>query len=738
MQQKTKDKLLLCLQEMAWVKEILDEKCASNQLAHVLGIYAAIRMSDFIHLLPVFPSTDDKSAYIDEHRRGYKAKLEEARNKLGAHFQTIVKEEETTTAGTDERRSDYIERNRVFQGIDYKTVTNEIENAGIVYQIATETEDTVPAIALLNEEDKQKVLEICRRTNHDGATVISTDILNISRPNAICLISGSSAQQKAQQLLSVEQFVADIRQLYGSDYHDAGLGRMFKRMMICWMMNFYDNLVTRPVDPSKPQYDEGFDKKVVNMFEKEGLAVEAEACRSYYDNMHGLKDAEQIIDDARGVRNKCCGHLDGAMDVTGINGMMDGYDMAPLTDLYGKWVRTFHEMLEIHVILSHLYLPQNKVYNVQTEKINGNFFYGNEVTAYPSQYDTGSLMVEQAMNVISKGERNQLFALADEKIQMLLKQAKGEEYKELKKLLLDKYSNGINRNELVYYCHALRMAKQGFPDKNIDLILDLWEHLKDYPDELHRWLLIPMMWNARFDKKGRVQKVINELNTSNDSGHFVFGGLLLLFASYRKDCGLFAYRDNPAYNKALTDYLDGTGEKPIRLATSLAMASYWFTDELYHKSWQSYSDALSDLAKLCLEQYLGEITVEDDDKDFLRKLLEEKRFVELTWYLIKGEQQMDRGVKCFENLVENAQIRGYLWITERAYWALCQEEIGNVDEAHRLLKKLMDERLYDKGMALSTCKFLGRHSRYDAEREGLIAEIEKMFSLTDDERTWME
>ena len=737
MQQKTKDKLLLCLQEMSWVKEILDEKHASNLMAHILGIYAAVRMDDFIHLLPNYSTPNDKAEYIGAHSQGYTDRLKSARDKLGAHFQTVVKEEICVTADGEERKSDFIERNRIFQGIDYCVITEEIENAIIVYQIATETEDTEPPLVKMEARDRQKLSDICKKTNFDGAAVVSTDILNISRPNAICLITGSKAQQKAQQLLSIEQMVDDIKQLYEGTYHAAGLKRMFKRMMVCWILNYYDNLVTRPVAPTALQYDPGFDELAVKMFEKEALTAETEACKDYYAKLHGLKDATAILDEARRVRNKTCGHLDGAMEEVDINAMVDNYDMSPFLDLYGKWVQTFHEVLNLHVMLSHLYLPFNTVYDVQIEETGSKYFYGNEVQPDTAMFQTCSLSVSEAMNAISKGEQDKNYALASEKIIKLIHNAKGGEYQELKKRLKEKYKTDVTWEELSFYCNALRMASHGFPDKNMALIIDHWECLKNCQKEAHFGLLIPLVWNARFDKEGKLKRVLDELCHSNEEVHQVFGGLAMMFAYYRKDCGPYAYSDNPVFNKDVENYVQGISDNALRLSLTLSLASFWFTDELYHKTWKNYSDSLMELARNAFEQYCNDITVEKDDYDMLKKLLEEKRFVELTWYLIKSERQMNRKVTCFESLVRNGQIRGYLTWSEKAYWALCQEEVGNVAEADKLLARMVGEGLYNKGLYLSYCKFLGRHSEFSDKRGAVLAETEKMFSLTEEDKEWI-
>ena len=55
MKEKTKEKLLLCLQEVSWINELLAEKQTDSITARMLCIYASIRLDDVYHCMPDYP-----------------------------------------------------------------------------------------------------------------------------------------------------------------------------------------------------------------------------------------------------------------------------------------------------------------------------------------------------------------------------------------------------------------------------------------------------------------------------------------------------------------------------------------------------------------------------------------------------------------------------------------------------------------------------------------------------------
>lgn len=379
MQQKTIDKLLLCLQEQSYIKEILDKKCADDQLAHILGIYAAIRMDGFIHMLPCYPTSNNKEGYISEHIKNYEDRLMDARNKLGAHFQHIV--------GEEENGNDYIERNKVFQGIDYKTVVAAIGDAKLVFQIATDTLSTAPAIQTMDVEDMDAIAKICAKHNKDHGIRVYNDILGLSRPNGVCIMTCTKGQEKVQHLISLRLFIDDIRALYSAAYKSQSLKRMFKRMLICWIINFYDNMITRPLDSSAKQNDNGLDVLLDDYFNKDRTTETRKKVSDMFEKMKNIKDAATIIDNARLVRNKCCGHLDGVMDLAALNGTIDNYDDKPLLHLYNKWLLTFQMVLESDRTLAPLNsMPDTVIYDAELESKGAKPFYGDDFKVDNSLY----------------------------------------------------------------------------------------------------------------------------------------------------------------------------------------------------------------------------------------------------------------------------------------------------------------------------------------------------------------
>ena len=732
MQQKTVDKMLLCLQEMSYCKEILDEKCSDNQIAHLLGIYCAIRMSDFIHLLPNYQAGSNKKDYVDEHVQNYKNELEKVRNKMGAHFQTIVKE--------GENGSDLIERNSVFQSIDYRVVLDSIEDAKIIFQIVTDTTDHEPTIKTIEENDKKTIIDICKKNNKDNGARIYNDILGLSRPNGVTIFTCSKGAEKVQQLLTVKMFISDIRQLHAPTYNCIELKRVFKRMLICWIINFYDNMVTRPLAPNAPQNDDGLDKLLADYFDDDRTRDVQTRISGLFDKMNNLSGAVATIDAARVVRNKCCGHFDGAMDTASLNATLDGYDENALVDLYDKWLKTFCMILESHHSLSPLNLSIDTViYDAEVESKGEKSFYGSESVIDYSMYLTSNLTIEEAVKALEGSVEGALFDLALQKIHTVLFEAKGKDYKYLCNTLRDKFTNGLSENELCNYCRLLYKAKQGYPEKKMKLILSLWDIVKHYQTTVHKYILWPLSVNACFDQNGKLKSALDEMAQMPMSFHHIYSGLIAFRATIKKEHSGLEYMKNPDFCDEIEKYIVGIKETAERLALCLSIASYWFFDyAAIYKNWSKYESKVMELLGDAYDLYAQEVGLDEEDNKKFLVLIKSHRFIELTWYLMMIEKDLERGNTAFAELCSQGLLYGGSDVIERTYWALCKDEVGETAFAYQVLKNVVNEDIYDKCRQINLYRLLAKHDEYKDEAKELKAEIEKNFTLDEQDRKWMD
>lgn len=735
MQQKTINKMHLCLQEMRYVKEILDEKCADNQLAHLLSIYAAMRISDFVQMLPVYNQTrNSKKAYIEAYSQDFQDKFLAVRNKLGAHFQKMVEEEQSNEL------NDLNERNKLFQSIDYDTTVKFIEDAEIVFQIATDLYDGEVRFDKLSVIDKQTIVVACQRLYKDNVARLYNDILNVSRTNGISVLMCSKPQRKVQHVITLQMFIEDIRYLYDKTYESVAVKRLFKRMLVSHVMNFYDNLVTKASGPNLPLAEKALDEHLNDLFNEEKTADAKQKVQVLFEHLKGLPDADKIIEEAWDIRNFCCSHLDNTADAPDLDECIDCYDIGPLLGLYDKWMVIFMDILNSHVMLSPLNLPLNQViYDVQIEGTGAKSFYGDKVKIDYSQYMTSSITIEEAVRIIEKGEGTEKYGLASEKIHNLLFNAKGKEYAALKTILKAKCQNGMSNGEWYFYMHQLYWAKQGLYDKNQKLLLELWDIVKGSPHNFHKFILTPLYANAHFDDQGRMAAVIDELRNSCFLFQKIYGGLILFHSIIGRTRNPLQRLQNPPFDSDIEQYIEGIDNETEQFITALSLSAFWFSDNCFHERlWVNYDQAFDALLVAYFQKYSASIELSGEESlDELTNYLQQHRFLEFVWFMmnvLNGHKER----KVYNMLVYQFLLGKPLGVQEEGYWALCVEQIGEKETAKKMLWKLMTEHGNDPGLAITYCNFLGRHEEYHDEWEKQKERINTEFVLTEEQKGWFK
>lgn len=735
MQQKTINKMHLCLQEMHYVKDILDEKCADNQLAHLLSIYVAIRTSDFVLMLPLYgQKKNSKKTYIENFSQNFQDKFLLVRNKLGAYFQKMVEEEQSNEL------NDLNERNRLFQSVDYDTTVRLIEDAEIVFQIVTELYDGEVHFDKLTEIDKQTIVAACQRLYKDNAVRLYNDILNVSRTNGISVLMCSKPQRKVQHIITLQMFIEDIHYLYDKAYENAAVKRMFKRMLVSHMMNFYDNLVTKAADPNLPQAEMALDEHLNDLFNNEKTTDAKQRAQALFEQLRTLSDSDKIIGQAWNIRNFCCSHLDNTADVPELDKRIDRYDITPLLSLYGRWLVIFKDILNTHVLLSPLNLPLNQViYDVQIEGTGAKSFYGDKVEIDYNQYMTSSITIKEAVGIIEKGEGTDKYGLASEKIHNILFNAKGKEYAILKSILKAKCQNGMSIGEWYFYMHQLYLAKQGLYDKNQKLLLELWDVVKGKPQNIHKYILTPLYANAHFDDKGEMATVIDELRSSNFLFEKIYGGLILLHSIIWRTRNPLQRLQNPAFDTDIEKYIAGIGNETEQFIASLSLSAFWFTDSCFHqKPWIDYDHAFDNLLVAHFKRHAAAIGLKGEEgMNELTGYLQKHRFQEFTWCMMNVLKGSDER-KVYDELVYQFLLGRPLDVLEEGYKALCVEQLGEIETARQMLWKLMTDHGNDPGLAITYCNFLERHEEYHNEWEEQRARINKEFVLTGEQKGWIK
>ena len=735
MKEKTKEKLLLCLQEVSWIKELLAEKQTDSITARMLCIYASIRLDDVYHCMPDYPDHHPNKAYTDPIKEEYKKRWQDARNKLGGHFQSIEVSEETENRNL----GDIVERNLIFQTITFDKLKEMLDDATIFYQIATHTEDVEPDIVSLSVIDKQTLIDVCQFLNNSDRVLLSTSALHLSQKNAVGVFFCSPAQQKVQKLLTIETFVDLAHTLYNKVYTDTNIQLMFKRMLICWIMNYHDNLFNPASSDNAQQYDKGLDELLYEMFKAEKDDATRNQIKKYFDKLKSLPIYSATIVAAKDIRNTACAHLDSTLNLSDINTRLSGFDVSKLYRLYDCMYKTLRNVLDSHFLLQHLAIKGQTFYDMWVEDKGVLNFYNDETNQVSSNYFTNTITLEEAIRVIKEHEMES-FDLAMEKVRNTLFKAKGRQYQLLKKLILSRFrADDLSYDELTTYADIFYSIRHGYPEKNCLFFIQLWSILQRKDKRSHRFILYSIAGSAVYDVKGETKKLIEELAISKYEPHVLYGAVINAKACINSQTSIYAYQQNPIVDARIIDYCKNVGNLQLRLATEIALSSRWYCgNDIHFGNWVKYNQFFDSQLLTVLASYMAWASLDVKSAELLNTLVREHKYSELLWYILRIENQKTGTSGFFASLIEDCIYSGNRsYDSETAYWALCMEELGHIEIAYNWLKKLHEDNL-DKGLTMTFCRFLHRHAEYKDELSRLKASLLDFYSFTQDEIDWME
>lgn len=241
------DKIHLCLHELQMIKQLIDLSIADDFCSRMLGIYAMIRMDDITKIWShSIPKDDSKYKFARSVKDQYNKGLRIVRDKLGAHYQSPSSE------------VDLFGSIKIFKSIDYAKTIDIIDAA---LEAEAKIEETELIIDGFKESaDLSAVKEILKELYSDDKPHITNGALDLFGINKGGLITCTKGQTKGQYLRSLEQMTEVARKFIHIEYIDSAVMLMFRRLYVCMVYNFHDNLITRKdIKVDAEQYEDGFD-----------------------------------------------------------------------------------------------------------------------------------------------------------------------------------------------------------------------------------------------------------------------------------------------------------------------------------------------------------------------------------------------------------------------------------------------------------------------------------------------
>ena len=359
------DKIRLCLNEMLMIRQLLEKKVADDFCCRLLGIYVMMRADDVTKIWSHHIEKDNPLRGIaDKVKETYNDKLRIVRDKLGAHFQVLT---------ADNMLGGNIELFRCFDYANTACLIDDIFEA----ESKIEGKDVVVQ-GFENVQDFNCALKVLSALYSDDKATITNGVLDIAGINKGGLLTTTKAQNKGQFLRSIEVMVSVAVALMGAGYQSAEVMRMFKRLYVCMVYNYHDNLITRKDLPDKAvQYEEGFDKMFLNLITKPDNRPMLEGAFDQFGKRYGV---EAVIRKYRKVRDHACAHFDKSFSAKEINAELDALDISELRRIFADMLKMFNYICNNVFTLKMLAIqPRHIIHGVKMEHMkDAETFYGEK------------------------------------------------------------------------------------------------------------------------------------------------------------------------------------------------------------------------------------------------------------------------------------------------------------------------------------------------------------------------
>ncbi len=368
MDNTTIDKIHLCLNEISICKQLLDSLKVDDFCGRLLSIYIMIRADDITRMWShSLPKGEVERILTDDVKNRYNCNFRLVRDKLGAHYQTATKN----------KSIDIFENSKIFRSFDYNSVSEFVNELFIAESLIEGKETEYTGFGIL--DDFNMALEAIDALYADDKASITSSALELFGFNKGGVITFSNEQRKAQFLKGIELMVDYAYTLANKPYCSVGIKRLFKRLLICVIYNYHDNLYTRiEIRADKEQYEEGFDILYKNLYTAKD---DTNTLDSVFENFEKLYHTKEYFKKNRKIRDHACGHFDKRSSITEINTALDCLNIDEMYEQYANMLNLFNFICKNIFLLSLLRIPPRSViYNSRMVSIEGGTnYYGKKL-----------------------------------------------------------------------------------------------------------------------------------------------------------------------------------------------------------------------------------------------------------------------------------------------------------------------------------------------------------------------
>ena len=688
-------KIHLCLHELQMIREVIDLSVADDFCSRMLGIYVMMRVDDITKIWShSIPKNDPKRKIADKVKSKYNDRRP-VRDKLGAHFQS--------DSDTGEKYASLMR----FKSIDYANTMCMIDD---VMEAEAEIEDREVTVEGFRElGDLGTVREVLMRFYSDDTANLTNGTLDLFAVNKGGLICSGEPMLKGQDLRSIELMVELSKGLLGNEYHDKAVERMFKRLYLCMVCNYHDNLIPRKKAGGDGSRHDGFDvlfpRLITSNDDKEMLSTA-------FDKFEQLYQVEPVMERYKTVRNHACAHFDEERTLEDINGELDAVDIEELDNAYREMLNLFNFICKSVLLLRPLTLPaRSPLYDAQFETMKGIEDFNGNTPEEPEMPKELSCM--DIMRVIRK--RGELYGYACHTMKSKLMSHDVNVYQEMMTVIADRLREPtITDEEMSAIFNSLYQAGSGFPERLQRSLVEMLGN-GDIFRNCNGHLLWVLSNVCREDTDMDMMAWLNSIIELREiiSTAFALLSMLHLVIEKNRTCWVSRRRAHDL-ESIFVESCRKITHPTEKCALMLVLIQHWFMGREYaaYRCYEkNYTEFLIAETESVLTAYFNYIRLQDAKRrEVCERYLKGGHFLLLVYQLANIEQERRQNPNIFADMWKhNCFVRTKCDLYESFAVGLMEEFVGNKERARYIFESLVKEHPISED-AINTLKgFYDRH-----------------------------
>lgn len=497
--------------------------------------------------------------------------------------------------------------------------------------------------------------------------------------------------------------------LVSQSYIEKSVKNMFKRLYVCMVYNYHDNLITRNINENAPQYEAGFDKMFLNLISDNDNRNELEQAFATFEDIYHVS---AFVERNRKIRDHACAHISEQSSVSQIDVELDSIVIEDVKKIYINMLDMFNYICNNVFLLKPLTLPaRSKIFNAQIETVSGTeTFYGESPkTSFQQKLDS-----KEVLRSIRKQDERY-----DEAIDTLNRYLMSNDESVYRAMIDTIYYRlkepRISMEELSAIVAGLLNARRGDPERLQHDILLMLHDDKIYA--LHNAHLLWLLSNICTDDECiDMRKYLESIIVQRSIIPSALAILAYLHMTINKSrCCIVANRKAHVVDEDFKRYCKSINTPKEACALMMMLSQRWFFEQeySYDRNYETYYTQFFETeVASALNKYF--IHIKYDDKaeiDLCDQYLRTKHYILLLYRLSVIEEERNQQQNIFMDFWRyNCFLRTKSDMYEALGVGLMTELAGDIDAAREIFTAITKEYPINRDAIRALQEFNKRNS----------------------------